>query len=49
MHTILDIIVPIALLFPGCYNAVKAAMHVVVAELIIIEEKYKASVSFLIW
>jgi hypothetical protein len=38
-----------ALLCPGSYYAVKAALYVVVAELIILEETYKASVSFIIW
>jgi hypothetical protein len=40
---------PSALLCPGFYYAVKAALYVVVAELIILEETYKASVSFIIW
>jgi hypothetical protein len=40
---------PSALLCPGSYYAVKAALYVVVAELIILEETYKASVSFIIW
>jgi hypothetical protein len=39
---------PSALLCPGSYYADKAALYVVVAELIIFEETYKASVSFII-